>query len=463
MKSASVGVNEITSGYQYRIKPNNYLLEGYRLFLSLKKNGAFDGCIDDVVKEVYRPGIFKRIFVKSIEFGLPYITAQAMMSENPILFSKILSKKMTKDIEPMILQRNSILISCAGSIGNVRIIDKHLTKNIGSQDIIRVVANDDYGFIYAYLSSNAIYSYLQSQLYGSVVPRIEPEIVKNIPLIKISKENKTIIDNLAKDSIVLREQAADKLIEAKRVLSSFLNIHFNKSVYKAEKVSSVNILNSLQFRLDPPAHISDGVYTMDKVKSRFTFKNVGEINARVYRPGIFKRVYVSNGIPYIKGSEIFMTNPFRRCEQLSKTRTPFIDEMALSEGQILMTCAGSVGDVKMITKEYEDKKAIGSQDIIRIESNDDLYTSEYLFTYFQMPFVYDYIQSMKYGSVIERIEPFHVESIPVVEPTKEISDSISALIKDYMDCTYRAFCAEEKAITMVEQKIEKWQYPTAKA
>ncbi len=110
----------------------------------------------------------------------------------------------------------------------------------------------------------------------------------------------------------------------------------------------------------------------------------------------------------------------------------------------------------MITKEYDDKEAIGSQDIIRIEGNDSLYTKEYLFTYLSLPFVYDYIQSMKYGSVIERIEPFHVESIPVIEPTEELSKKITNLIQSYMDCTYKAFKAEEEAISMVEAEIEKW-------
>ena len=195
---------------------------------------------------------------------------------------------------------------------------------------------------------------------------------------------------------------------------------------------------------------------MEKVMNRMDYTTIGEIKGKVFRPGIFKRNYVENGIPYIKGSEIFLTNPFRRCDHLSRTRTPFIEEMSMKEGQILITCAGSVGDIKIITKEYEEKGAIGSQDIIRLESSDELYTKEYMFVYLQLPFVNDYIQSMKYGSVIERIEPFHVESIPVVKPTKEISDEITSLIQTYMNSTYRAFYAEEKAITIVEQEIEKW-------
>jgi restriction endonuclease S subunit len=131
--------------------------------------------------------------------------------------------------------------------------------------------------------------------------------------------------------------------------------------------------------------------------------------------------------------------------------------MLLKKNQILITCAGSVGKVKLITQEYEDKQAIGSQDIIRLESNDSLYTSGYLFTYLQIPLVFDYIQSMKYGSVIERIEPFHVESIPVIKPTKEVSMAITRLIDEYSKMIYAAFCKEEKAISMVDAEIESWK------
>ena len=63
---------------------------------------------------------------------------------------------------------------------------------------------------------------------------------------------------------------------------------------------------------------------------------------------------------------------------------------------------------------------------------------------------------MKYGSEIERIEPFHVESIPVIEPSKEISQQITTLIQQYMDYTYHAFNAEETAINLVEHEIESW-------
>lgn len=456
MKTCKVNLQEIRKGYQLRIKPNGFLIEGKMAMLRLKENGLLKGVLGDYVEDIYRPGIFKRVFVNDLQHGLPYITAQGMMTADPLDTAKVLSIKMTSNLEPMILKHHTILVSCAGSIGNVRLIDKSMDGTVGSQDIIRVIPKSNYGFIYALLSCSTIYSYLQSQLYGSVIPRIEPEIITSIPMPIFTEDFQKEVDTLIQESSNLREEASDSLNKAKEILSSWLDIKFEKHTFQTSNISSKEIWSSLQHRIDPPALINDGVKMMKKVTERMENKTIGEINGKVFRPGIFKRNYVKNGIPYIKGSEIFLTNPFRRCDHLSRTRTPFIDEMSMKEGQILITCAGSVGDIKLITKEYEDKKSIGSQDIIRLESYDDLYTKEYLFVYLQLPFVYDYIQSMKYGSVIERIEPFHVESIPVIKPSREIRNEITSIIHNYMDCTYKAFNAEEKAITMVEEEIEKW-------
>ena len=455
MKSDFVNIKEITSGYQYRIKPNTFLVEGKRTFAKLKLNGVLDSNVEDYSSSIYRPGIFKRVFVNDLEHGKLYLTAQAMITEDPRRMSKILSTKLTPNLEPMILQQNTILVSCAGTIGNVRLISRTMDKTVGSQDIIRVIPKEKFGFLYAYLSCTPVYSYLQSQIYGSVVPRIEPETVGAIPVPSFSEDLMTSVDNLIRESAELRNEAIDFLDEAKNILSKFIEVNFKKEYYKTASVSSKDLWFSIQHRIAPPAFMNDGVKAMKDVIKRMSHTTIGEIQGRVFRPGIFKRNYVENGIPYIKGSEIFLTNPFRRCEHLSRSRTPFIDQMSMKEGQILITCAGSVGDIKLITKEYEDKQSIGSQDIIRLESEDPLYTKEYMFVYLQQPFVYDYIQSMKYGSVIERIEPFHVESIPVVKPTKELSEEITSIIQKYMDCTYRAFNAEEKAIQMVEAEIER--------
>ena len=457
MKCASVNIS--FAAQQMRFDGSFHLSDGLEVRRMIKNSPYGLSTIRDITKDIYCPGIFRRNYTKS---GYAFLGGGDIQKAD-YDSGKYLKKIRTPNWEILEVKKGWTLVTCGGTIGDTVFTNNLLAKCWVSQHVMRVIPNDSIkeGMLYAYLATKYGKLLLTTGTYGSVIPTISSENIAVLPIPNFPDSFQKEVDDLVQQSATLREQAAAKLDEAKKMLASFVNVSFDKKMFKTEKVTSKDILESLQYRLDPPAHINDGVKTMEEVATRFICKKVGDIDAKVYRPGIFKRNYVANGIPYIKGSEIFLTNPFRRCEQLSRTRTPFIEEMTLSEGQILMTCAGSVGDVKMITKEYQEKQAIGSQDIIRIESHDELFTREYLFTYFQLPFVYDYIQSMKYGSVIERIEPFHVESIPVIQPTKVVSESISDLVKEYMNYTYRAFCAEEKAITMVEQEIEKWQSPTA--
>lgn len=413
--------------------------------------------IKDVTEDIFYGNRAKRVYVKKRNHGIPFLSSSDILQAD-LENVKLASKKYTPSIEQLTLKKGWTLISRSGTIGNCAFANAKHAQKLASEDVIRLVPNNILrgGLVYAYLASNHGHSLLTQGTFGAVIQHIEPDFIASLPIPKFPDDFQKRIDDLIQESAVLREQATEALENAKEKLEEWINVEFEKHYFQTAFVSSKNILSSLKHRIDPPALMNDGVKTMEKVMNRMDYTTIGEIKGKVFRPGIFKRNYVENGIPYIKGSEIFLTNPFRRCDHLSRTRTPFIEEMSMKEGQILITCAGSVGDIKIITKEYEEKGAIGSQDIIRLESSDELYTKEYMFVYLQLPFVNDYIQSMKYGSVIERIEPFHVESIPVVKPTKEISDEITSLIQTYMNSTYRAFYAEEKAITIVEQEIEKW-------
>lgn len=453
MRTAFIN-NRIIQTHNYRFEGKHYLNEYSFLSLQLEEN--IDRCMTlGDIAHAFNPPVFKRQFCKKTPRSVQYFQSSDVQNANE--FSNTYVFRGQAESLNLLVNKGDVLVTGFGTIGNIRLVSNFQDLVCYANNVCRIRANEDIpqGYLYAVLSSKYGYAQLNKNASGSVVRYIEAPGIKKTLIPNFPESFQVEVDNFIQESAKLREEATDALDEAIHLLSNYINIHFVKQAYKTATVSSKVIWNSLRKRMDPPALMNDGVMLMKKVQQLHKTKLVGDIS-NVYRPGIFKRCYVSSGLPYIKGSEIFNVNPFKRCDQLSRTRTPFIEEMALHEGQILVTCAGSVGNIKMITKEYDDKEAIGSQDIIRIEDNDSLYTKEYLFTYLSLPFVYDYIQSMKYGSVIERIEPFHVESIPVIEPTEELSKKITNLIQSYMDCTYKAFKAEEEAISMVEAEIEKW-------
>lgn len=460
MKVGKVKYNTICND-GFTMKPNFHLNFGkFRLFNYVNKGGNYSTLAKEV-SNIHRPGIFKRMFVEKADFGYKYITASNMMEQDSLSSAKNISKKYTPWVDAMTLRDTEILVSCAGTVGNVRLITKELENVIGSQDIIRVVPfKHNYGYIYAYLASSTCYNYLQSLIYGSVVPRLDPKDLEKISIPLLPEKQQEEIHQLIVDAAQLRVEANKLLGKAVEKIKNDLPQSPTKVKIQTGKSNIRNIINNYQKRLDSPTFINWGINILELFQNKtLDFFPLKSFKVKVSRPGIFKRIKVNgeNGLPYIKGSELSLINPFSNCEYLSKTKTPFLSELKLVEDQILLTCAGTVGDVTLITKEFEEKKAVGSQDIIRIESYDPLITSHYLFAYLKIDFVKDYIQSMKYGSVIERVEPFHIEMIPIFRPSQELAKAVSALIIAYKNCLYNAYQKETQAIQLIENEISTWQ------
>lgn len=443
---------------EFRFDPSLHLSEGVKVREVLSELPYEVKPLSEVTANIFLGNIFSRIWVKDKQHGVPYLAASDTVLAN-LDTGQFLAKKQAIDMPQLVLKKGWTLVTCSGTLGNTSYTNDNYVGRIATHDLIRVMPDEKKlpgGYVYAFLSGRYGYFQITQSQFGGVVKHINATQAGQIQIPILPRNLVETVDNKIKESARLREEAADALNRAITFLQSSFKININQQKFVTSTAKIKDVFNSLQNRLDPPAIMNSGVKAMEQVRMNFEWLPLGDTGAKVRRPGIFKRIYVEEGLPYIKGSEIFNINPFMRCEHLSKNRTPFIDEMQLFEGQILVTCAGSIGQVKMITKEYEDNKAIGSQDIIRIETSDDLFTKEYLFAYLQLPFVFEYMQSMKYGSVIERVEPFHIASIPVIKPTKELSKSVTSIIKEYMDDMYNAFILEDAAIKLVEAEIEKW-------
>lgn len=455
MKAGSIKLHDVLQ-VNYRADASYHLSEGRTVKRFIAHSPYPLTTIGEVSKRIFYGNRARRVYVSDKEHGIPFLSSSDILQAD-LEHVKLASKKYTPDVEGMALQKGWILISRSGTVGNCAFASRLHAQKLASEDVIRLVP--DYilraGVIYAYLASKYGHSLLTQGVFGAVIQHIEPAFIASLPIPMFPELFQAEVDDLIQESARLREEANDKLESAKNKLIDFCDQPFFKSNgIKCNSIKISDIRKSLNTRFDPPIYINDGVDWMNHLKKETVL--LGDIDINMWYPGIFKRIYVKKGLPYIKGSSVFNINPFRSCDHLSSVRTPMLDELWLTDGLLLITCAGAVGLVKMITKEYEDKGAIGSPDIIRLSSNDALLTTEYLFTYLQLPAVYDYMQSLKYGSVIERFDIANVKTIPVVKPTIELSGEITELIKEYKLCMYHAFNAEEKATKMVENEIEKW-------
>ena len=453
MKAASVKCSYI--------RKNKYRFEG-KFFLNdfaincLPLEQRHNNCFELGEKAlVFNPTIFKRQFCKST----PRSTRYFQSSDVPMSYedSPVFINRHQAESLGLLVKEGDILITGFGTIGNTRIVNRCQDGVCYANNVCRVRVNtgEKRGYIYALLSSKYGHSQLNKNASGSVVRYIEAPGIKKtlVPIIDESLQKE--VDELISESTNLREEAYGILQMAKKSICDSTPVAYNHTPSRYAGISNKEVVSSFKTRLDSPVFLSQTKYFYKD--NSISHAPLGTFKIQMWYPGIFKRIYVKKGLPYLQGSSLLERNPFRSCDHLSASKTPKLDQLWLKEGQLLITCAGSLGDVKLITKEFDEKKAIGSPDIIRLTSQDPLITVEYLFVYLQLPFAHDFINSIKYGSVIERFDIQNLERMPVIIPSAELSSSITVMINRYKDCVYRAFKLEEKAISIIEDEINSWK------
>ena len=453
MEIASVPYSNVFNDSKI-LKPNYHLNYGKRrIENALKKEKSFT-TLGDAVKDVYTGGIFKRVFVEKKEFGLPYISAQHMMNTHPLEIAKIISKRYTPRQEDMTLRTNQILISCAGTVGNARLIGEDLDGIIGSQDIIRVISNDakyPYGFIYAYLASPTAYNYIQSFIYGSVVPRIEPKTLAKLPIPIFNKSKQQEIHNLIIEASSLRVVSSKLLKEAIGFFDALnINYKYGTSVYNAV---SIKHINSRYKRFDSSHAIVSELLSGSFRNSNINFVTIKSQASRIFIGPRMKRNYVNNGVPFLSTSAMQKANPTKTDKFITtKSAIGFI----VSEGWILTTRSGTLGDT-IYTLPCITGYAV-SEDAIRIvlKKNTQI-TNKYLFAFLKSAIGKSSLLLGSYGSVIEHLNEDYIGDIkvPLLEDSHIIT--IEQKIDDYVNNINKAIVKENLAIELVEKEIESWQ------
>lgn len=468
MKFAPVNIKEVSSAYQCRFKPSAYMNRGRRAMIDIGRKGGLSGSIVDIVKNVYRPGIFKRIFISDLAHGKQYITASSMLSQDASMFSKILSTKMTDNIEPMILRPKQILVSCAGSIGDTRLIGNDLDGVVGSQDIIRVEPFDNnFGFVYAYLSCPTVYAYIQSLVYGSVVSRIEPEGVQGIPLIKINSETISSIHDAVNSSFVLRNEASQMLRDVSEKLYLYTGLEpltsaeydtFGPRAYGREVscfsrnikdigTTSINAFNnserirSIQRRL---LHGSRPIKEL--IEDGKTFSS-GSLPSIEVKPG--------HGIMLINQKDIFDT--IIKGKYISG-KNANLDDL-VKYGEILIASDGTLGENEIFCRTVfanEDLAgAFVSSHFLRMRSN-GVVPAGYLYSWLNSDYGFRLIRNTQAGTKICHPIQKMFQNIPVPIIDKDKMDEIDLMVRTAFTKRHQANNLEKEAIQMVENEIDKW-------
>lgn len=430
-----------------RFEGKHYLNNSSYLSLQLENNEK-QCCALSSLAEVFNPPVFKRQFCKNTPHAVPYFQSsdvQAASERSTVYIYKGQAQSLN-----LLVKENDILVTGFGTIGNTRLVSKFQNGACYANNVCRIRTTEHTGFIYAFISGKYGKAQLNTNASGSVVRYIESPGIKKILVPIFPDTFQQEVDDLIQKSARLREEASDALEYAIGYFDTLFLMPFKESCLG--KVSSKEILTSINKRFEAFFHISEGKDIDKYIKEHYEWKSLGEVCSNISRPDIFKRYYVKKGITFLGGADIFLATPDSE-KRLSSKKTANIEALMIKEGTILLPRSGTIGNVAWAHAGHAQKLA--SEHVIRITPNDIL-RAGYVYAFLASKYGKKLIQRYIFGSVIQHVEPPHLKLIPVPIIDKKVMDDIHDKVMVYSSAMGKAIEYERKAITMVEQEIEKW-------
>lgn len=406
--------------------------------------------IEKAADRIFIGGRARRVYVKDREHGIPFLSSSDILQAD-LEAVKLASKKYTPNVEDMKLQKGWTLITRSGTIGNCAFANAKHAQKLASEHVIRLVPNNILreGYIYAYLASKQGYSLLTQGTFGAVIQHIEPAYVASLPIPVAPESFQQEVDDLIQESARLREEAADALTEAHRILKSELH-----SSHTHNKIVSIkNIYKSHNQRFEANYYASENRELYDLMTQQFKCTRLKDLCERIFRPGIFKRQYVNtDGITFLGGADILNATP-SSYKQLSKLQVKKMPELMPKQGTILVTCGGTIGNTVYVDTQLASCAV--SQHVMRLIPNGTV-PNGYLYAFLSSDMGKKIINLFAFGSVIPQVEAHHLELLPVPILENNKMEHIDALCMRYVHCNEKAKENERQAISMIEQEIESW-------
>lgn len=219
---------------------------------------------------------------------------------------------------------------------------------------------------------------------------------------------------------------------------------------KIGTIKHIDLKSSVRF--DGEFHLSESVIFEKKIK-RMDFKILDELVDKIFTAGRSKRVYTEKefGFPYLSNSDIAKNNPFESCKYNS-IKHAYDEPSFLKEGMIVTGRVGAIGQTAYINSEFEEMKAMGSDNIIRIIAKDKD-KSGYIYSYLVSKYGNTFFHKIASGGVQPYISEDQVKDIPVPILPEEKQQQIHQLIVDSANLRVEANKLLKEAVELMESQL----------
>lgn len=174
--------------------------------------------ISTLAKKIFVGNRAKRIYV---ETGVPFLSSSDMVLFNPKRYAKQISLR-TSGIKSLIVNKNDILISRSGTVGNIILVGEDIENSTVSEHALRLEIDSSKispEYVFCYLRTKQGKLHMESSAFGSVIITLNEDLIGNIDIPILSDcDRDTIVSKIKTyqknlDLATLKENKAIQLIE----------------------------------------------------------------------------------------------------------------------------------------------------------------------------------------------------------------------------------------------------------
>ncbi len=216
-------------------------------------------------------------------------------------------------------------------------------------------------------------------------------------------------------------------------------------------VSLSDVLNRGK-RLEASVFDVECKHARDLVKNStygYTEINIDKDLIDCYTRPRFKRIWLDKSeYPIYQPTSILDIYP-KNDGYISKLTETNIEALKVLEGQILITCSGTIGNVSFVSETLNGK--IFSHDLLRVRFKNE-YNNGFFYTFLKTYVGRSILKSNKYGSVISHIEAEHINEILFPEAPLMLKKKINDLvIQSYNNRDRSNQLIDEATQTMIDE------------
>lgn len=452
-----------------RIDPSLHLSNGIKIREDLKRSPYGLTSLSQCSDNIFIGNIFSRNWVATKDFGETYLAASDAVLAN-LETGRYISQKQANKLSYLRVKRDWILITCSGTLGKIAYTNNNYLDKILTHDLLRVLPNDKTvkrGTVYAFLSSKYGYYQITLSRFGGVVKHINAEQAGNILIPVFPDDLQQQTDELIASASLLREEATVLLTEALSLLrnktglkalntddydyfgahSSTRTVSCYQRNIKEIGTTTINAFNHSERIRNLKASISCPTSALSKVLC----------NGTTFSTGSFPRIEVKegHGIMLINQSDIFDSIIKGKYISRRNVKTSNLVEY----GEVLIAGVGTLGESETFCRVIFANEDISGQlvsgEFIRMKTTENV-PSGYLYTWLSSDYGFRLLRNLQAGTKLCRPIPKLVLEIPVPIIDKDSMLEIDRLVREAHTKRHQANQKELKAISMVEQEIEKW-------